>query len=46
MRAIQKQLNFPSQRIQKIGNRFMHPHELDQDNVPRKEAVDLRFSEI
>ena len=30
----------------KVGNRFMHPHELDQDNVPRKEAVDLRFSEI
>ena len=35
-----------SKNPKKIGNRFMHPHELDQDNVPRKEAVDLRFSEI
>ena len=35
-----------SNNPKRINDRFIHPHELDQDNVPRKEAVDLRFSKI
>ena len=35
-----------SKNPKQVEDSFFHPHELDQDNVPRKEAVDLRFSEI
>ena len=35
-----------SKSPKQIEDSFFHPHELDQDNVPRTEAVDLRFSEI
>ena len=35
-----------SKSPKKLGDQFICPHMLDQDNVPRKAAVDLRFSEI
>jgi hypothetical protein len=35
-----------SKNPSKTGGEFLGPHSLDQDNVPRKKTVKLRFSEI
>ena len=30
----------------KLEDKFIHPHALDQNNVPRKDSVSLRFTEV
>ena len=30
----------------KLEDKFIHPHALDQNNVPRKDSVSMRFTEI